>query len=353
MYESQTYAEILQRMLDRVPNDFDKRPGSVIYDALAPAALELSEVYVQLDAQLQAVFPQTANDENLDDLTEPFGLTRNQATYAIRKGVFAATENVPLDVQIGARFSISGITYAVISKIAAGQFRLQCEVLGSVGNQFYGALLPIDYIQNLVTATLSDVLIPGTEKESDESFRARFFQEVKLPATSGNKADYQRWTLEVDGVGGAQVIPLWDGPGTVKVIIIDANKLPASSALVENVQDYIDPVTGMGEGKAPVGAGVTVSAAMGISVNVTGDIVLDGSRTPLQIETDFSAILTEYLASIAFSEDPSVKYARIGAMLLGVSGVEDYTSLMINGTNGNVTVPAGSVAIIGTVILND
>lgn len=40
MYENVTYEDILQRMLDRVPDSMDKREGSIIYDALAPAAVE-------------------------------------------------------------------------------------------------------------------------------------------------------------------------------------------------------------------------------------------------------------------------------------------------------------------------
>ena len=36
MYENITYESILQRMLDRIPDDMDKREGAVIYDALAP-----------------------------------------------------------------------------------------------------------------------------------------------------------------------------------------------------------------------------------------------------------------------------------------------------------------------------
>lgn len=38
MYEEMTYENILQQMLDRVTSDVDKREGSVIFDALAPAA---------------------------------------------------------------------------------------------------------------------------------------------------------------------------------------------------------------------------------------------------------------------------------------------------------------------------
>ena len=38
MYEKMTYESILQKMLNMVSDDVDKREGSIIYDALAPAA---------------------------------------------------------------------------------------------------------------------------------------------------------------------------------------------------------------------------------------------------------------------------------------------------------------------------
>ena len=49
MYENITYESILQRMLDRIPDDMDKSEGAVIYDALAPAAVELQLMYIELD----------------------------------------------------------------------------------------------------------------------------------------------------------------------------------------------------------------------------------------------------------------------------------------------------------------
>ena len=49
MYEALTFEAILERMLGRVDDSFDKREGSVIYDALAPAAVESESVYFELD----------------------------------------------------------------------------------------------------------------------------------------------------------------------------------------------------------------------------------------------------------------------------------------------------------------
>ena len=47
MDENISYEDILQRMLDRVPGTLDKREGSIIYDALAPAAMEFMAMYLE------------------------------------------------------------------------------------------------------------------------------------------------------------------------------------------------------------------------------------------------------------------------------------------------------------------
>ena len=49
MYEKMTYESILQKMLNMVSDDVDKREGSIIYDALAPAAYFLADQFFQLD----------------------------------------------------------------------------------------------------------------------------------------------------------------------------------------------------------------------------------------------------------------------------------------------------------------
>ena len=45
MDETQSFDSIMNRMLDSVPANIDKREGSVIYCALAPAAAELAQMY--------------------------------------------------------------------------------------------------------------------------------------------------------------------------------------------------------------------------------------------------------------------------------------------------------------------
>lgn len=357
MYEDRTFENILAEMLDLVPADLDRREGSIICDALAPPARKLAEAYTAMSTANLQEHAQTASGDALRARGADFGVDPKPATPAVREGFFFDSTGAPFDVPIGSRFGAAGLIYDVTEKINAGNYSLTCETAGAAGNVPVGSLQPIDYVNGLATATLGAVLTPGTDDETDDAYRARLYAHIRTPPTSGNRSAYLTWALEVAGVGDAYVVPAWNGPNTVKVSLLGTDKLPASSFVVAAVKAYIDPDIGfgegMGEGAAPAGAVVTVVAAPAVAVNVAAEIVLTGSRTLSQVRADFEAALVTYFAGIAYKKDPSVKLARIGAVLLDVPGVEDYSDLVLNGTAGNVSVPAGSVAVAGTVTVSE
>ena len=71
------------------------------------------------------------------------------------------------------------------------------------------------------------------------------------------------------------MIPVWNGGGTVKAIIIDSEFNVASVELVEAVQEAIDPdPQGTGTGIAPIGHTVTVVSAEEFAVDVSCNITL-------------------------------------------------------------------------------
>ena len=203
MYETMTYEFILQRMLNRVlsqnPN-LDTREGSIIYNALAPAAVELTSAYIQLDFILNSTFADTASRDYLIQRAAERGLAPYPETFAILQGEFN------IDVPIGARFSLTNETlnYIVISKISAGVFRLQCETIGSIGNDALGQLIPIDYIEGLTSAQLTAVLTPAEDEEETETFRKRYFDSLNAEAFGGNIKDYKEKTNALPGVGGVK-----------------------------------------------------------------------------------------------------------------------------------------------------
>ncbi|MHA7966603.1 baseplate J/gp47 family protein [Paenibacillus sp. CAU 1782] len=343
LHEAQTFEAILGRMLDRIPDTIDKREGSIIYDACAPAAAELAQIYMDMELQLRLGFGTTSSGEYLDLRAADFGLTRRPAVAAQRKGSFYNSGNEPFDVPIGSRFSGGGYSYTVSAKLASGQFTLVCDVDGRGGNVYFGELLPLEYIPGLARAVLGELLIPGEDRESDESLRTRYLHRVRNPSSGGNAADYRDWAMSVSGVGDAKVNSLWDGPGTVKVIIVDSNKASASPALVAETMEYIETLR-------PIGASVTVVSATTAPVVVSARIILGAGYSLQAVTDDFTGALEAHFRSIAFAAS-YVSIAAIGVLLLSVPGVQDYSGLTLNGGTGNVPLSDHDIPALANVEL--
>lgn len=343
MSEVITFNTLLQRMLDRVPNTIDKREGSVIYDALAPAAAELVQAYIELEGHLDLLFVDTSAESYLTRLCSQFGVGRQPATYAVRKASFKNSNNNPFNVPVGSRYTIDTLAYSVIEKIGEGIFQLRCETAGTIGNTSFGKLIPVDYIEGLASAELEDVIIPGLDDEADDSLRFRILNKLQMPATSGNIHQYKQWALEVEGVGDAKVFPLWNGAGTVKVIIVNADKEPAGIPILNNVKAYIEEVR-------PIGATVTVAAptpktiAIEVSVEIGKEVFLE------DVKQKFKLKLEEYFRDVALKK-VLVSYAIIGSLLLETDGVIDYSDLKVNNTTSNVRLAEEEVPVLGSLIV--
>lgn len=350
MYEDQTYESLLERMLERVPAGLDKREGSIIYDALAPAAAELAQMYTELDVNNNLYFADTATGEYLERSISWSGIVRREASKAQLKGVFYKADGGLLDIPLGSRFSLELMNYTAVKKLSPGVYQLESETAGEEGNRYFGVLLPVDYIADLARGEIADLLIPGEDVETDEALRQRYLDAARRPATSGNKYHYMEWAMQVSGVGGARVFPLWNGPKTVKVIIVDAEKKPVSELLAEKVQQYIDPVTGMGEGQAPVGAVVTVASATGKNISVSAKVTLASGYALQAVNEEFKIQLENYRREKAFSAT-YISQSVIGSLLLLTDGVVDYSELKLNGRAGNVLLNEEEVPLFGNVLL--
>ena len=91
MYEDMTFENIMDRCLDRVSSSIDKREGSVVYDAIAPAAAELAIMYIELAYLMDRAFPDT---ESGDDLTKEVSSEHRQPPQFER--AILKTETAPL-----------------------------------------------------------------------------------------------------------------------------------------------------------------------------------------------------------------------------------------------------------------
>ena len=336
-----TYEEILQRMLDKVPARIDKREGSVIYDALAPAAIELQLMYLELKNMLLQPFAETSEREYLVMKAKERGINVFPATNTILKAEFKNAQGEFIDIPTSERFSVEELNYVVIEKISTGIYNLQCETAGEKGNVILPAdLIPIDYVQNLATARAVEIVKLGVEEESTEHLRERYFAKVREPATSGNVAHYKLWTMEVPGVGGVKVFPLHAGAGTVKLIIVDSKMQAATPELIRTVQEHIEEVR-------PIGATVTVESAAKKEITVSVKIKTIKGADLQTIKSRFSAALKSYFKAVSFN-DNYISIAKIGSILLSIADVLDHTDLKLNSQTGNVELLAEEIPFLSS-----
>lgn len=352
MYENITYESILQRMLDRIPDDMDKREGAVIYDALAPAAVELQLMYIELDTILRDTFASTTTDRDCMVLrAAERGITPGDASAALVKGTMTpASVNVP----VGSRFSCGLLNYIVTEKIKAGEYQLQCETSGSEANGNIGQLIPINYISGLETAQITELLVPGEDEEGLESIRKRYLASFDAEAFGGNKADYIQKCDAIQGVGPVRVTPAWNGGGTVKLTILDSEYHAASSTLLEKVQKTFDPnEDGMGDGLAPIGHVVTVETAEAVEVQVAAILSFKKGYDFDTLQESLKAEIDEYLSELRRSWGetiPVVRISQVESRILSVEGILDVTGTKLNGQEKNLSLTQYQIPTMGGII---
>ena len=397
MYEDTTYEAILQRMLARVPDRFDKREGSVIWDTHSPTAIELQILYIELDSVLREAYGDTASREFLILRCRERGIHPREATKAVLKGVF-----VPGSIDVaGQRFNIGDMNYVVRGKIADGEYQVECETAGKAGNQFFGAMIPMEYIKGLQSAELTGILIPGEDEEGTEELRQRYFSSFRENAFGGNRADYLEKTNAIPGVGRTKVTRVWNSDvspadmipkegvetwyngikgtlsgdvrhwldsvfqaakqkkltigGTVLLTIIDSEFGPASETLVEAVQAAIDPEVSAGEGfgLAPIGHVVRVESAAARTVDIRTDITFEPGygwgSLQAPIEDAIAAYLLELRKGWADSSSLVVRISQIDNRILNVPGIIDVQETLVNGARGNLELGEYEIPVLGGV----
>lgn len=348
MYEDMTYEKIIKRMLNSIPQNIDKREGSIIYDAISASALELANLYLELEIVLNETFADTATREYLIRHASERGLTPFSATNAVLKGEFN------INVPIGARFSLEELDYTVTEKITDTVFKLKCETAGSVGNKNLGTLIPIEYIEGLTQASLTEILVPGEDEEDTEVFRKRYLNSLTSIAFGGNKSDYIEKISSIEGVGKVMVNPTYYGGGTVRVVITDADYNAPSDELIEMVQTIVDPIENEGEGVglAPIGHIVTVEGVTEQTIDIATNLTYQEGSSFETVKDAINDTIDEYFKELAESwgeGEVVVRISQIEMRLLNLEGVLDVGETTLNGSTQNLVLLTEQIPKRGTV----
>ena len=399
MFEEITYEVLLQRMLERVSSKFDKREGSVIWDTHSPTAIELQNVYIELENIIKEAYGSTATRRFLILRCMERGITPYPASKAVLKGEFTPDY---VDV-IGKRFSIEDLNYVVTEKIEPGIYKVECESYGTVGNRLFGSLVPIEYIPSLATAELTELLIPGEDEEDTEELRQRYFKSFDDKAFGGNMQDYLNKVMSIPGVGAVKVTRVWNSDispasmipkdevtewflaytanpnldtevkdwltnvytaaierklttgGTVLITILGSDWNPPSQTLIDFVKETMDPdeYTGEGLGLAPIGHVVRVKGAESVNLVIRTRIMYGKSYRWDILKNSIEEVIENYLMELrkkwGDTNRLTVRVSQIESRLLDLDGIEDIGDTVINGVAGNLILGNYEIPVLESV----
>ena len=397
MFEDKSYPALLKSALGRLPDNMDKREGSMLWDGVAPAMAELALLYLGLDFVLQAGYISTAPREYLLKRAQERGLAPKPASAAVFRAEF--DKAVPL----GSRFSCEDLNFTVTAKIDERAYRAECETPGRQANAYSGQLIPIDYIDGLGRAELVELLIPGEDEEETEAFRQRVLESFQTQAFGGNQADYREQVLAMPGVGGVKVHPVWNenlrpaefvpGPevqawvganlgslpqavaawlrpvytaaaeklltvgGVVRLVLLAADGGAPSDELLAEVQTRIDPEQNAGEGLglAPIGHVVKVAGvqpqAVNLELHLTYNPGWDWDSAKSYVEAVLDAYFAELAAGWAEADFLTVRISQIESRILSscATMIADIGGTRINGREANLQLGPDEIPVRGEV----
>lgn len=401
MYEEVTYDLLLKRMLQKalsINGNLDTREGSLVWLGNAPAAVELQNLYIQLDTVLNETFADTASRPYLIQRAGERGLSPQPASPAVLQLTITPAT---LHLALNTRFSIGELNYYVSAERGEGVYEITCETAGEAGNDYGATVIPIEYVEGLETCTVTALLIPGEDEEDTEVFRQRYFDSLNAQAFGGNQIDYIEKVNAIPGVGGVKVYRAWNSDihpaelvppegtsewisglsgvpeavkswldavyaaannnkltvgGTVKLVVIDSTFAEPSEQLVNLVQTTIDPLqnTGEGVGIAPIGHVVKVYGVENETVNLSFTLTYQMGWTWEDVKTYVENTIKGYFAELAQTwanqEQPLVvRVSQIESRLLEVSGILDIADTQVNGTAANYELTIDHIPILGTI----
>ena len=363
----------LNLMLSYVPENIDKREGSIIYDAVAPAAMTLAEQSLQLANIVKQTYVKTADDEYLDYRAVEYGTARYPATYteALCRAV-GNDDGVVENIQLGDRFAsvADEPTFYKVTYINEDHtVVLKAETAGTGPNSYIGQVLPVTPNDEIVFAEIVEVTTPARDAETDDHLRARLLAENRWLAYGGNVADYLDMLQNIEEVGAGQVYPVWAGAGTVKLVILNNDLMPASSTLVKKVKEEIDPEesTTQGYGLAPIDHRVTVTAPETFTVDIAMNVTIADSANVDTIKANIKTSLEEFFKSLRRDWDTvnstvgrgysmTIYRSKILSRVMMLEGIANATMPRLNGKDEDLQLvfnnTTSQLPVLGEVTIN-
>ena len=344
MFSEQTYENIKQRILDNINLNIDKREGSFTSNMVSPLVEELAKAYINMGDILSLGFIEDAFDTFLDKRVSEFGVYRKQGSKTTGEIKVEGQEGAT--IENGTIIKANDLYFTVLNDIELPNDNIIYVEANEVGYK-YNLLANTEFElvekNEKITKLINEVdFINGVDVEGDEDLRKRFVKVVNNPSTSGNKNHYEEWALEVNGVGRVIVYPLWNGNGTVKVMVVGNDNKPVADEIIENCKLHIEEVM-------PIGCQLTVTTPSLLNITINASVRLKDGYDIEDIKLDFENSLNEYLKSIS----GELAYSKVYGLLINHPGIGDMNEVLVNGGNSNIAISEDKIINISEIILSE
>lgn len=357
--ENNSAEEIHERMMNNLPSDIDDMPGGFPWDFTRPAALEKDEfINFHLVRSIMIAFPEYAWDEWLDLHGQQVHLTRHEPEKASGKVVVTGTPGT--EILAGAVFctpatdtgpSIEFFSQqdAVIGDEGNAEINIVASEPGTGSNVAANTIVLMAKSNKNITAVVNpEPVTGGTERETDDSFFDRIAAEYQNSTTYlGNDVDYIRWA-KAAGAGDCIVVAAAEGPGTVKLVLVDANGQPANEKLVEDVYNYIVSPDDRTQRLLPTACSKLIcepATTVRINYTITG-LIYDESTNIEQIKAEFAAAVKKVYEEA--KNQSILRYNDVRPIISDIAGVEDFSEFYMDGGIENIKLGSEEYPETGT-----
>lgn len=345
-----TPEEIFARMKSSLINPASKMEGGFTAEHLQAVANELGRLYSEeYDRLIARSHISTAYGDDLDAAAEEnHCMFRREATYEQANVTVTGVPGTAIDSSMGVKSDTAVFMFAgmyVIGESGTVEATVICTIAGAGNTAAPGAINTcLSNYQGITSVTNTQASSGGYDRETDDEFRERIWEEEREITGYGNISWYRSTAREVPGVEKAKVIDLARGKGTVDVVIIAKGNTTASGVLVQRVKDHIEEL------KIP-GADVLVESGTAKKVDVSAKVYLTALSSIEAIKEEFRERLKEYFEEIAFdgSDTCRVSYAKIMNLLISCGGVQDVEELLLNGAGETLVLDNRSFPVDGKI----
>ena len=216
-----------------------------------------------------------------------------------------------------------------ITNMASLKVEIQALEAGIIGNC---AALEVKGFASTYTglydAENEKIIENGYDAESDEEFLERTNQEISNPRMNDNKYFLEDLAYFIDEVEKVNVIPLWNGKGTAKIVVTEYEIIKASDDVITKVRDYV-------ESKTLTNMNLTVETIEYIDLNFRFEARLHNDYTEEMAKEEINKVFKEYFYENIFVKD-RLFYFDVAKKLEGTTSVDILSNLSINGAKEDI-----------------